>query len=144
MHQAAARMPTHLRLKWISIAIFIAGVIVGIVIYITTKDDGNALNDEVVGNQIYAITPGQYKFSQHDAENISGKFGVISSQFGDWFFSLWHGKQLGITLAVLAIVIASACYFLAYVLSFQPEENASEESESTQDQDRGSDQKSSP
>jgi hypothetical protein len=122
-------MPIHVRLKWISIAILVVGVIVGIVIYVTTKAGGNALNDEVVGDQIYAVTPGQYKFSQHDAENISGKFGTISTQFGDWFFSLWHGKQLGITIAVLAIAIAAVCYFFAYVLSFQPEAIASTQSE---------------
>jgi hypothetical protein len=134
MIHASANMPVHIRLKLISIAILIVGVIVGIVIYVTTKDDGNALNDEIVGSQVYSITPGQYKFSQHDAENISGKFGVISTQFGDWFFSLWHGKQLGITLAVLAIVIAAICYFFAYVLSFQPEANQTESSERARDQ----------
>jgi flagellar basal body-associated protein FliL len=120
MHLATASTPIHVRLKLISIAILIVGVIVGIVIYVTTKSDGDAFNDEVVGNQVYTVTPGQYKFSQHDAENIGGKFGIISAQFGDWFFSLWHGKQLGITLAVLAIAIAAVCYFFAYVLSFQP------------------------
>gem|GEM_PF-2019986 len=129
---ALANMPTHMRLKLISIAILIIGVIVGIVIYVATKDDGNAINDEVVGNQIYAVTPGQYKFSQRDAENISGKFGVISTQFGDWFFSLWHGKQLGITLAVIAIVVAAVCYFFAYVLSFQPPQDGSDKSDKEQ------------
>lgn len=129
MNLAIARMPVHVRLKLISYAILIIGVIVGIVIYVTTKDGGNALNDEVVGSQIYAVTPDQYKFSQHDTENISGKFGVISTQFGNWFFSLWQGKQLGITLAVIAMAIAAVCYFFAYVLSFQPEANASTPSE---------------
>ena len=118
---AAARAPAHVKLKWISIAVLAAGLITGAAIYvIAPQDPDSALHDEVAGAQVYAVAPGQYKFSQSQAMREGGKFAVASSQLDDWFAGLWQGKQLGITLAVLSIAIAGVCTFFSYVLSFQP------------------------
>jgi len=129
----AAHVAIHVRLKLISIIVTVVGILAGGVLYVTAKDD-SALHDEVVGDQVYSVAPGQYKFAYHDAENIGGKFGVFSAQLSDWFSSLWHGKQLGITLAVLALAIAAVCYFFSYVLSFQPEAREPKRSGSQENQ----------
>jgi hypothetical protein len=42
-----------------------------------------------------------------------GKANVASVQLMNWFHSLWHGKSLGVTLAVLTILAAWLFWFFA-------------------------------
>jgi hypothetical protein len=44
----------------------------------------------------------------------------------DWFSSLWHGKQLGFTLAFLSVGTAAGCFFFAQLLSFTPDADQAE------------------
>jgi hypothetical protein len=42
---------------------------------------------------------------------LGGKFAVLTAEFNDWFASLWHGRALAGTVAVLAVAIAAACFW---------------------------------
>ena len=42
-------------------------------------------------------------------------------EMDDWFSSLWVGKQLGLTVAFLAVGAAAGGFFFAYPLSFTPD-----------------------
>jgi hypothetical protein len=47
-------------------------------------------------------------------------------EMDDWFSSLWHGKQLGFTLAFLSVGTAAGCFFFAQLLSFTPDADQAE------------------
>ena len=44
----------------------------------------------------------------HQLERFGGKAAVLFDQFNRWFSGLWEGRQLGITLACITIVVAAA------------------------------------
>jgi hypothetical protein len=57
---------------------------------------------------------------QGKMEYIGGKANVLGSEMQEWFMSLWHGRNLAYTLAVLTIVTALLCFFLAFALPDLP------------------------
>ena len=42
-----------------------------------------------------------------------GKVAILSLQIQQWFFSLWHGRSLAYTVAVISLLLALAFWFLA-------------------------------
>jgi hypothetical protein len=46
-------------------------------------------------------------------EMFAGKANLLGQQFNDWFHTLWHGKPLAFTIAVLTIVVALLYRFIA-------------------------------
>jgi hypothetical protein len=57
---------------------------------------------------------------QGQMEHIGGKANVLGSEIQEWFVSLWHGRNLAYTLAVLTIFVALMCFFLAFALPDRP------------------------
>jgi hypothetical protein len=53
-------------------------------------------------------------------ERLEGKQGVLMAELTDWFASLWHGRNLAYTLAVLSISGFLACFLLAHLLKLYP------------------------
>ena len=49
-------------------------------------------------------------------ERMGGKLSVYIAQFNQWLAGLWQGPQLGITIVILAIVVALCCFWLASFL----------------------------
>ena len=45
-------------------------------------------------------------------ERIGGKAAVFAAEFNDWLASLWHGRRLAGTLALLSIALSGFCYLL--------------------------------
>ena len=85
-------------------------------VFVTTTDnisDSNAVSYQVVAGHIYALTTADSKRYQYDAERIGGKSVVVAGEISQWLSSLWHGKQLAYTIALLAIVISLACFLIA-------------------------------
>jgi hypothetical protein len=60
------------------------------------------------------------KKNQYQLEVIGGKANVVATEIQQWFSSLWHGRQLADTLAVLTFAAALACFFIAYFLPDLP------------------------
>jgi len=48
---------------------------------------------------------------------MGGKFAVYADQFNQWFASLWQGRALAYTVAVLAVAIALMCFLAGRLMS---------------------------
>ena len=57
----------------------------------------------------------------HDLEVYGGKANVVAAQFREWFDSLWRGKPLAYTVAVLTVISAGVYKFFATPLPPDPE-----------------------
>ncbi|GGP18111.1 hypothetical protein [Silvimonas iriomotensis] len=97
----------HVRVRIAGFVILIAGVIGGGLIYWLADDVADAT----------AAMQGRQYTAQ--LERIAGTSGVLVSQFDQWLGHLWHGKQLGITLCVLALLVAAFCFWLAGLMAVE-------------------------
>lgn len=48
-------------------------------------------------------------------EEFGGKAAVLTSDFNQWFGSIWHGRALAYTMAVLTVVVAAGYGLLSYL-----------------------------
>jgi hypothetical protein len=53
-------------------------------------------------------------------EYIGGNANVLGSEITGWFVGLWHGRNLAYTLAVLTIIAALLCFYIAFALPDLP------------------------
>ena len=101
------------RLYLISAVIILAGLISSVGIYLAAGDDReSALGYEIIGGNAYLVTPENSRKYVHDLKLIGGNAAVFADEFSRWFFGLWHGKTLALTIACIAVVI-SLGFFLA-------------------------------
>ena len=71
-----------------------------------------------------ADPPGKSKMFVHDMVLYGGKANLLGSEFADWLGSLWHGKRLAATIAVITLLVAGAFwYFGAPLPSDSPDDN---------------------
>jgi hypothetical protein len=95
------------RLRLIGTGILVAGMLAATLVDLTAKpDDGSATAD--------------YKRDEYQMEYIGGKSNLLATEIREWIGSLWHGRRLSETLAVLSIGGSAACFFLAQRLNFSP------------------------
>jgi hypothetical protein len=93
-------------------AILLLGFAAAVVIYLTAQPPPeNPLGYDPMDTKKYL----------HDLEVYGGKANIIAAQFRDWFDSLWHGKQLAYTVAVLTVMAAGAFKFFATPLPPEPD-----------------------
>jgi hypothetical protein len=57
---------------------------------------------------------------QGQMEYIGGNANVLGSEITGWFVGLWHGRNLAYTLAVLTIIAALLCFYIAFALPDLP------------------------
>jgi hypothetical protein len=73
-------------------------------IYLAADDGpGSAALAEVHGSKPYV----------HQLERFGGKAAVMFDQFNRWFAGLWEGRQLGITVAWITVLIAAGILLVA-------------------------------
>jgi hypothetical protein len=100
--------PIHSRFDLAGALILVVGLVIAAAIYATSADDGSAaVSQELMNTKRY----------EYQLERIGGKAAVFAVEFNQWFESLWHGKHLASTVAILSIVVALGCFFVAHVLS---------------------------
>lgn len=93
-------------------AILLLGFAAAVVIYVTAQPPPeNPLGYDPMNTKKYL----------HDLEVYGGKANIIAARFRDWFDSLWHGKQLGYTVAVITVMAAGVFKFFATPLPPDPE-----------------------
>jgi len=56
--------------------------------------------------------PLQTKQYRHELEVYGGTANVLAAEFRDWFTSLWYGRNLAYTLAVLTLLLVVVVRFL--------------------------------
>ena len=105
---AKRRRPLHLVIYHWGAGILLVGLIGAVMIYVfATDDDGADAARELTGGKMY----------KHNIELMGGKFAVYADQFNQWFASLWHGRPLAYTVAVLAVAIALMCILAGRLMS---------------------------
>jgi peptidoglycan/LPS O-acetylase OafA/YrhL len=95
--------PLHRRVFYAGVAILCAGLIAAVLIYVSTGDAGTDSAAEIASGRSY----------EFQIERIGGKATVYVVRFNQWLGGLWHGRQLAYTVAVLSVVIALACFWVA-------------------------------
>ena len=99
-------LPFHLaprHLRWLSYGIFILGIGVAIVLYVTASPPP----DYPLG-----YDPFDSKKYLRELEVYGGKINILAVQFRQWLASLWRGKPLAYTIACLTIMVSSLLWFL--------------------------------
>ena len=97
-------LPLHERIFYAGVVILVAGLIGAALIYWLTADSA------VTKTEIEFANPRAYEYQ---IERLGGKATVYVVRFNEWFTGLWQGRQLVFTVAVLAVVIALICFWLA-------------------------------
>lgn len=107
--RASARrpMPLHVRIVSCGVTIMLAGLLAAALIYATTSDDrGPDPGAEIASSRVY----------EYNVERIGGMAAVYAARFNRWLAALWHGRPLAYTIAVLAVAIGLACFWLAHMV----------------------------
>ena len=103
-----APAPRHEVVRNWGAAILFAGLLAAALIYALAADDQDReIAAEIASGRMY----------QHNLELMGGKLGVLLAEFNDWFASLWHGRRLACTVAVLAIATSAGCFWVARLMS---------------------------
>jgi len=101
---AKERKSLHVRINYCGVAILLVGLVAAALIYVLAADDrASDSSVEIESGRIY----------EYNLERIGGMAAVYAARFNRWLASLWHGKSLAYTVAVLAIVIALVCFWVA-------------------------------
>jgi hypothetical protein len=117
------------RLYLITAVILLVGLGSAVLIYMTSENySGGVLGYEIVGGSVHPIAPEESKKYIHDLTLYGGKAAVVADEFNRWFFGLWHGKSLSLTVACITIFISLGFFLVAYHLpsdlkSEVPDEN---------------------
>jgi hypothetical protein len=91
----------------ISLIILLVGLSSAAYIYRTTdKRADDVLGYEVGGEGAYSVDPGDSKMYQRDLELYGGRANVLLDELRRWLVSLWHGKTLAVTVALISLLIA--------------------------------------
>ena len=103
-----APAPRHVVIRYWGAAILLVGLVAAALIYALGSDDRDMeVAAEIASGRLY----------QHNLELMGGKLGVVLAEVNDWLASLWHGRRLGCTVAVLSIATAAACFWVARLMS---------------------------
>ncbi len=99
------------RTRRIAAGISAVGIGAALLIYLTAAEPAeNPLLDQLENSKVY----------RRSLELYGGKANLLAEQFTRWFGTLWHGKRLAFTVAVLSAALAAVYYFFASPLP--PEE----------------------
>jgi hypothetical protein len=91
----------HARFCLILAAILVAGLGAALLLFLLAElPSANPLGD-----------PGDSKLYVHDMLLYGGKTNLVMGEFMEWIGSLWHGKRLSVTIAVLTLLLAAAFYY---------------------------------
>ena len=104
------------RLRWMGTGILIAGLLAAVIINQRTAPDDGAADLVRSGT----LLSGNAKRSENEMKSIGGQANVMAAEFREWFGSLWHGRRLARTLAVLSLGGSLTCFLLAQLLNYPP------------------------
>ncbi len=94
------KFPLSKRIFYAGVIILVAGLIAASCIYAFAMEANTV---EFANRQAY----------EFQIERIGGMATVYMVRFNEWLSSILHGKPLGITVGVLAVVIALMCFWIA-------------------------------
>jgi len=90
-------MPKPLVVQRLGLAIAALGLVAAAAVHFTaTADD--------------AADPVEHRREMREVERLGGTATVRTVEFDQWLSSLWHGRGLAVTLAVLGLAVGGACW----------------------------------
>lgn len=104
-----ARLPLAVRFRAAGVAVAVVGLSAAAWVRLTAVED-----------RTRAVPFDRLKVEERQLEMIGGKFAVEAAKFDRWFEGLWVGPNLAVTLAVLTLVAAALCFWLARVAAREP------------------------
>ncbi|HEY1792714.1 MAG TPA: hypothetical protein VGG34_07330 [Opitutaceae bacterium] len=110
--QRAPLTRAQVRLYVIGYAILILGAVGSCWVYRTAVTDDLA---DALAADAYNT-----KAVQGQMQYIGGNSDVFATEVQNWFVSLWHGRNLAYTLAVISVGSALVCFYLAFALPDMP------------------------
>ena len=97
-------MDRRTRLRLGALVILALGLASALGIYLAADDPpASAALAEMRGSKPYV----------RQLERFGGKASVLFDQFNRWFAGLWEGRQLGITVAWITVVVAGGIFIVA-------------------------------
>lgn len=102
--------------------VYLAGIVIlalglasaALVYFLAAKQGGaSAAGYNIVGTTAYPITLDESSREMQQVERLGGKPAVLALEFHRWFLSLWHGRPLAWTLAILCAAVALLCFHIA-------------------------------
>ncbi|WP_144113389.1 hypothetical protein [Paraburkholderia sp. BCC1886] len=99
---------TSVRKRWnsIGVGVLLAGLIAAAILYAAAPATPAA--------SPYSVADPRY---QIELQRIGGNAAVLMAQLHQWFDSLWHGRALAYTVAVLGAALAGGCFFVGFFLA---------------------------
>lgn len=86
-------------------AILATGLVAAVLIYLFSPDTTDAeFADRIARGRMY----------RHNVELMGGTAGLLIDDFDRWFSSLWQGKALAATIAVITLVAGFGCLAIAH------------------------------
>jgi hypothetical protein len=109
---------SQVRLRLTGVVILAAGLCGAGAIYLETPGPvaPSGLGYATTGQYSTTYMPGETKQSEAQNEIINGKGGMLFTDVREWFVSLWHGRRLAYTVAVLSVAAFLVCLSLAHPL----------------------------
>jgi hypothetical protein len=105
-------MPLHVVLRYAGFVVLLGGLLAAAAIYLLAGSDANADAEAGITRQ---------KMYEHNIALIGGKGAIYAVRLNEWLSSLWHGTTLAFTIAVLSVVLAAACFGLAWLTALPPQ-----------------------
>ena len=83
--------------------VLLVGLTSAVAVYLTAVNpEDNPLGNPRMDSKIY----------RRSMEMVGGQANLVASDITDWITGLWHGRTLGITLAVLTLAVAYVFLFI--------------------------------
>jgi hypothetical protein len=100
-----------------ALAVLALGFAAALAIYAFGEDAPPASSTYViVDGEAHAVSPRSTKRYTSQLERFGGKQAVLFDEFLDWVGSLWRGRRLAYTVAVLSAILAFGIWvFAAYL-----------------------------
>jgi len=76
-------------------------------------DISGAYQIVVVNGVPTPIAPNESKAYMRDLQRYGGKMALVLDDINRWWDGLWRGKQLGLTVGLISVIVSLALYFVA-------------------------------
>lgn len=106
---AIGETPYRRMMRRVAAIILALGLAAAAGVYLTAADE------EVNGDRLLVTNAANSRRYQLELRRIGGQAAVAAAQFDEWFDSLWHGRRLAGTLAVISIAGALLCLLAAHL-----------------------------
>ena len=101
-------------LSVLSVVILVAGLASALMIYRSAGNEpGSVLGYEEGDVSDRVVAPQDSKKYLRDLELYGGKMNVLSTELRQWFSGFWQGESLGLTVAVITIILSFGMLYTA-------------------------------